>query len=98
LLSVWQTTKPFKSTDERTSMLSVEQLLKDSKGKIKEYEALSSKGEYSVKFLILLAKLLMLQEKTNLETAYMFKRLLDGLRKDDSDIFSVVSIATHNGR
>jgi len=39
----------------------------------------------------------MIQEKTNLETAYMFKKLLDALR-DGGDIFSVVSIASHTGR
>jgi len=45
----------------------------------------------------LLAKLLMIQEKTNLETAYMFKNLLEALR-GKGDIFSVVSIASHTGR
>jgi hypothetical protein len=49
------------------------------------------------KFLILLAKLLMIQEKTNLETAYMFRKLLEALKAGD-DIFKIVSIATHNRR
>jgi hypothetical protein len=39
----------------------------------------------------------MIQEKTNLETAYMFKNLLNALRRGD-DIFSIVSIASHTGR
>jgi len=43
-----------------------------------------------------LAKLLMLQEKTNLETAYMFKKLLKAL-KSGEDIFKIVSIASHTG-
>ena len=50
-----------------------------------------------IKFLILLAKLLMVQEKTNLETAYMFKKLLNTLRQGE-DIFRIVSSATHSGR
>jgi len=45
----------------------------------------------------LLAKLLMIQEKTNLETAYMFKKLLEALRVK-GNIFSVVSRASQTGR
>ena len=44
-------------------------------------------------FLILLAKLLMLQEKTNRPDAYMFKRVLDGLKRGE-DLFKVLSTAT----
>ena len=44
-------------------------------------------------FLILLAKLFMLQEKTNRPDAYMFKRVLDGLKRGE-DLFKVLSTAT----
>jgi len=64
---------------------------------IEKYHLLNNKGEYSIKFLILLAKLLMMQEKTNKEDAYMFKNLLKAL-KEGKSIFKIVSIATHNGR
>ena len=97
LLGVWEDTQPIKVKDKQDELLTLEFLLKDCQGAIQDYEALSSKGEYSVKFLILLAKLLMVQEKTNLETAYMFGKLLEGLR-EGKDIFSIVSRATHNGR
>ena len=97
LLDIWDKTQPVKSEKERENLLALELLLKDSQKMIRDYDELSSKGEYSVKFLILLAKLLMIQEKTNLETAYMFKRLLTVLR-NGGDIFSAVSIASHNGR
>jgi hypothetical protein len=70
--------------------------LESSRQEIEEYEELGKRGEYSIKFLILLAKLLMLQEKTNLETAYMFKKLLEAL-KSGEDIFKIVSIASHTG-
>jgi hypothetical protein len=60
----------------------------------RNYESLADKGEYSIKFLILIARLLMIQEKTNMETAFMFKKLLDALRAGQ-DIFKIVSIATH---
>jgi hypothetical protein len=97
LLGVWDRTTPIRSWKQRQDILSINTLLRDSKNLITEYEALSSKGEYSIKFLILLAKLLMIQEKTNLETAFMFKKLLEALR-GKGDIFSVVSIASHNRR
>jgi len=97
LLGVWRATKPVTSKKQQRDSLTIETLLQDSQNTIHEHDALSNKGEYSVKFLILLAKLLMIQEKTNLETAYMFKNLLEALRKG-RDIFSVVSIASHTGR
>lgn len=97
LIESWNKTRPFKDDDERKKFLSINYLLESNKEEIKNYEDLGRKGEYSIKFLILLAKLLMLQEKTNLETAYMFKKLLDSL-KSGEDIFEIVSIATHRGR
>jgi hypothetical protein len=45
----------------------------------------------------LLAELLMTQEKTNREDAYMFKELLKALESRE-DIYKIVSIATHRGR
>jgi hypothetical protein len=97
LLNVWTSTHPVKNKGQQREKLTIESLLQDSQNMIQQYNVLSSKGEYSVKFLILLAKLLMIQEKTNLETAYMFKNLLDALRRGD-DIFSIVSIASHTGK
>jgi len=97
LLNVWTNTHSVKNKGQQKEKLTIESLLQDSKNMIQQYNILSSKGEYSVKFLILLAKLLMIQEKTNLETAYMFKKLLDALRRGD-DIFSIVSIASHTGK
>lgn len=97
LIDVWGSVKPIRNEKEKVEYLKIENLLTESKDKIKQYEDLSQHGEYSVNFLILLAKLLMIQEKTNLENAYMFKKLLDALR-DGGDIFKIVSTATHNRR
>lgn len=97
LIDIWNNTRPVKNKRQQQAELTIESLLRDCQTKIKEYENLGTKGEYSVKFLILLAKLLMIQEKTNLETAYMFKNLLEALKRGE-DIFSIVSIATHTGR
>ena len=97
LIAVWEKTTPIRSKQEREKMLSLESLLETFKKEIHEYEKLGERGEYSIRFLILLAKLLMLQEKTNLETAYMFKNLLKALRQGE-DIFKIVSTATYVGR
>lgn len=97
LLSIWERTRPMKTEKQRKLSLNLKNLLEAESGQIMRYKKLGEKGEYSIKFLILLAKLLMLQEKTNLETAYMFKNLLKTLHTGE-DIFKMVSIATHNRR
>lgn len=91
-INIWNKTVPIKSEQERQS-LDLKSLLNISKKEIERFRELSKKGEYSVNFLILLAKLLMLQEKTNRPDAYMFKRVLDGL-KSGEDLFHVLSTAT----
>ncbi len=94
LLRCWDETQSFKSERERKERLNINNLLQSCQQEITKFEELGKSGEYSIKFLILLAKLLMIQEKTNLETAYMFKRLLQALRSGE-DIFKIVSLATH---
>ncbi|MDD5107915.1 MAG: hypothetical protein PHC29_00170 [Candidatus Omnitrophica bacterium] len=91
-VSIWNKTVPLKNEVERQS-LDLEGMLNISRVEIGKFQKLSEKGEYSVRFLILLAKLLMLQEKTNRADAYMFKRVLDGLRKEE-DLFHILATAT----
>lgn len=91
-IDIWEKTKPLTSEKEQHS-IDLESLLKMSNSEIKQFNELSKVGEYSVRFLILLAKLLMLQEKTNRHDAYMFKRVLDGL-KEGEDLFRVLATAT----
>lgn len=95
LIEIWNKTLPFKNKEERKKFLNTKNLLDIHKDKIAEYKDISRFGEYRIEFLILLAKLLMAQEKTNMPDAYMFRKLLETLKKGE-DIFSVVSIATHN--
>ena len=95
LITTWnEHIKPLRTEEERMNLLNVETLLKEVNQEALKYESLADKGEYSIKFLILIARLLMIQEKTNMETAFMFKQLLDALRAGQ-DIFKIVSIATH---
>lgn len=96
MIGIWNNTLGLKSEKERQS-LDLELILDYSKKEIEHFKDLSKKGEYSVKFLILLAKLLMLQEKTNREDAYMFKRVLDGLKRGN-DLFKILSTATLNAK
>lgn len=94
LITEWnETITPLKTEEERTNLLNVSTLLNEVNQEALKYEALANKGEYTIKFLILIARLLMIQEKTNMETAFMFKNLLDALRTG-KDIFKIVSIAT----
>ncbi len=57
------------------------------------FQALDTFGEYSVEFLLIVAELLMLQEKTNYPAGTLnerlFRQLLEG-----ADIFTIVSTAT----
>lgn len=93
LLKLWDNTNPIKTKEERENLLNTNCLLDEVNKEAANYVSLANHGEYSIKFLILLAKLLMIQEKTNRNDAYMFKRLLEQL-KDHSDIFRIVSTAT----
>jgi len=91
-IQIWNSTTPLTSEQQRQS-LDLEKLLELNKAEIEKFKQLSKKGEYSVRFLILLAKLLMLQEKTNRADAFMFKRVLDGLR-EGKDLFGILATAT----
>lgn len=93
LLEQWNHTAPLKSKNEQDLLLSPENLLAEVNNETQKYDKLAGKGEYSVKFLILIAKLLMVQEKTNRHDAYMFKNLLEKL-KEHRNIFEIVSTAT----
>jgi len=91
-IDVWEKTKPLKNESQRQE-LNLKSLLEISSLEIKKFKDLSKRGEYSVRFLILLAKLLMLQEKTNRADAYMFKRVLEQLKKG-KDLFRILATAT----
>jgi hypothetical protein len=94
LINFWDSkVKPLNSKQEQDFLLN-DKLLQDISKESINYNQIATKGEYSIKFLLLIAKLLMYQEKTNYNKAYMFRNLLDALIKGE-DIFKIVSIATH---
>ena len=95
LVDLWDNTiQPIRSEEERAQFLNPATLLAEVNAEAIKYNALAGKGEYSVKFILLLARLLMVQEKTNNADAFMFRNLLEQLR-EHKDIFKIVSTATH---
>ena len=99
LLGYWNKIEPLDSDMKRKKFLNKKTLLNQVEKEAENYPKLADKGEYSVKFLILLAKLLMAQEKTTCKEkrkkdAYMFGEILKQL-KSHSNIFSLISLATH---
>lgn len=97
LISLWNSISSIDSYEARTRTLNIDSLLNCHSDKIQEFENLNKIGEYDIRFLILVAKLLMIQEKANREDAYMFKNLLESL-KEGKDIFKIVSIASMRNR
>jgi len=96
LINLWDNQiQPINSEEERERILDSQTLLNEVNEEASNYPALADKGEYSVKFLLLLAYLLMIQEKTNYEGAYMFRNLLGQLR-EHKDIYKIVSTATYH--
>lgn len=95
MIKLWDKTTPIKTTKDREKLLDTNTLLEEVNSEAINYTSLANHGEYSIKFLITLAKLLMIQEKTNRNDAYMFKNLLKQL-KNHKNIFKIVSTATYH--
>ena len=85
--------QPFKNKAEQQKC----ELKFTSPEKLKKYAPLNKFGEHSVEFIGHIIELLSIEEKTGFEGAFMFKNVLQAL-KEEKDIFSIVSTATHNGR
>lgn len=85
------------SSVERDEFLKPEKLLRYVYIEAEQYSDRQLRGEYPISFLILISRILMVQERTNREDAYMFKGLLESL-KEHKDLYTVISKATFNGR
>lgn len=96
LIEVWGRTEKFRSKSDRDAALNLEALSAECKREFVRFEKLGRHGEYSVKFLVLVALLLMRQERTNYENTQLFSTLFRKLR-DGEDIFGIVSAATFRG-
>ncbi|RLJ00335.1 MAG: hypothetical protein DRP08_06615 [Candidatus Aenigmatarchaeota archaeon] len=92
LMKIWEKEIQPMTQNERDS-LELTELLNYDRETLERFRELSKYGEYNVKFLLLLAKLLMLQEKTNYPEGQLFQTLLKKL-KEGEDIFSILQTAT----
>ena len=97
LIRIWEQTISHNSYEERETLLNSPNLLEFSEYELDQFSELDNYGDYSIEFLVLLAKLLMQQEKNNRKDAFMFRKLLESLRKGE-DIFDIVSRASYRGR
>ena len=91
LKRIWEEINPI--TEEERNNLELKEILNYDKETLERFKELNKYGEYNVKFLLLLARLLMLQEKTNSPEGNLFQTLLNKL-KEGEDIFSILQTAT----
>jgi hypothetical protein len=85
--------KGLSNFDDVNNVFHMDNLLGDCQDIIQQSTLLNNKGEYSVKFLVLLVKLLMIQEKTNYPDGVLFQKLLNKF-KSNPTIWDIVSQAS----
>ena len=95
LMEIWEK-EIHPITQKEGDEIKLEELLNYDAETLEKFKELSKYGEYNVKFLLLLAKLLMLQEKTNYPKGTLFQDLLKKL-KEGEDLFSILQKATYRG-
>lgn len=93
LLSMWDKVVPFRSKEEQQECL----LRYSGDEYLSKFYDLDKYGEYSVEFIAKVMELIMIQEKTGLATAFMFRGVLESIY-EGKDIFSIVASAGFNGR
>jgi len=86
--------KGLSNFDDVNNVFYMDNLLGGCQEIIQQSALLNDKGEYSVKFLVLLIKLLMIQEKTNYPESKSLQGLLGQLRNNPT-IWDVVSKANY---
>lgn len=87
----WAKTKPLSERNSRAVYDSL--VLSRDEKLLQKYKPLNLYGYYNTDFIIHLMELLMLQEKTNYPSAYMFLRVISELISGN-DLFKVISTAT----
>lgn len=98
MLKVWSKTPHIQTKKQQADSLTINNLWTSKQTEWKCYKSLDSYGEYSSKFIIILLQLLMLQERANKKDAFFFPKLLEALNEKDSNLWKIISTATHNGR
>lgn len=93
LLGMWDKVRPFTSKEEQQKC----ELKFSNEDNLSQFTALNKYSEYPVEFISKVMELIMIQEKTANDQAFMFKGVLESIQKD-RDIFSIVASAGFNGR
>jgi|SRR3989344_5331564 len=93
LYQIWGRLEPLKRKQEQLDIYQKLSLKKE----LEQFEELDNYGEYSVEFITYVIGLFVIEEKTGMAGAFMFKELFDAMLME-KDIFYVVSKATHNGK
>ncbi len=93
LLKTYDEVKPFSCVDDQQKC----ELVFSRPEALASFEELDQYGQYSVQFIATVMELLSIEEKTGFDGAFMFRGVLEALKKE-KDIFGLVSAATHNGR
>lgn len=93
LLQMWNVVQPFRSKEEQQMC----EIRLSDLDLISRFEPLDEYGEYSVEFIAKVMELIMIQEKTGLDDAFMFQGVLQSIY-EDQDIFTIVASASYNGR
>lgn len=96
LIDIWSRTDKIRNREELDAALDLQYLSQQCSEDFARFEPLSRHGEYSIKFLILVAILLMKQERTNYDNTQLFSTLFQKLKAGD-DIFGIVSAASFRG-
>lgn len=68
---------------DRTIFLNAENMFRYMYIELFKYPNIQNRGEYPLDFIIILARLLMVQERTNNPHAYFFRKVLDYLSQND---------------
>ena len=93
LIEMYDKIEPFRKKEEQQKC----ELKYTTTYNLKKFEKLNGYGQYSIDFIGHIIELFSIEEKTGFENAFMFKKVLTAI-KEEKDIFSIVSTATHNGR
>ncbi len=93
MIEMYDKIEPFRNKEEQNKC----ELKYTTPNNLKRFEKLNNYGQYSVEFIGHIIELMSIEEKTGHEDAFMFKKVLTAI-KEEKDIFSIVSTATHNGR
>jgi len=93
LLDMYNKVEPFRNKEEQQRC----ELKFTTPEKLERFRELNNYGQYSVEFIGNVIELLSIEEKTGLEGAFMFKKVLKALLETD-DIFAIVAAATQTKR